>query len=378
MLAIRAIGAVTPLGNSWGETFAALLENQAARVPYSCIRPDIGLEVPVAAVLGVKRDVDHLGRGAACTLIGQAVAGALAAYRGQSAVSVAISASNHGEADVLDLLVRSGAESTGKALPWVGIVDDPLLHDISASSLHVCSACTSGAHGLHLAMAAARLGELRRPLIVVAGDALSSLGVAGFLRAGATGSGPCEPFRSGSRGMLVGEGAVAIVLEPRTVATGPDDVGVLASAISCDAAHPTHPDPGGVYLEQAIRQVIQRAGLTLQQVGAIVAHGTGTRANDAVEAAVFSRVFGHAVPITSSKGATGHLMSASGLLNVAIAARIVELGLIPPSHGESAPLAGVNLVTRAPRFINPGQAVLVVCSGFGGNNVALLIGNCRS
>jgi 3-oxoacyl-(acyl-carrier-protein) synthase len=147
--------------------------------------------------------------------------------------------------------------------------------------------------------------------------------------------------------------------------------------MSCDAGHPTDPDPSGVWLERAIRDALARANLAPPGIAGVVAHGTGTRKNDSVEAEVYRRVFDDMVPpVTSVKGTLGHIMGAAGLLNIAVAVEAVRDGRLPPTAGKGDPIAGLDIVFDAGgRNLPKKGPVLTVACGFGGNNVALIVGH---
>jgi 3-oxoacyl-[acyl-carrier-protein] synthase II len=111
-------------------------------------------------------------------------------------------------------------------------------------------------------------------------------------------------------------------------------------------------------------------------IAAIISHGTGTPKNDLVEGAVYERIWPEGrIPITSIKGALGHTMGASGLLNVLVAVEASKTGLIPPTlGGDGYVIHGLDLVQGMPRQIKSSSLGLAVASGFGGNNCACVIG----
>lgn len=375
MLAIEGIGAVTSLGSSWRETWTALLAGSRRSVRYSDLRPDVPLATEVSAIADLPRDVDVDGRGPAYQLV-QAAIGDLSVAAGISlSGALRVAGSNHGESDTLERVIaadRSGAP--GADVPWRGLVVDPLATGSEGDpALFLCSACSTGAHAVHLANLAAKAGVLSRPVLATATDALSALGVAGFTAAGATGRGVCEPFSDGSRGILIGEGAVALLLSPEAEARGRSPL-ILGCATSCDAGHPTHPDPDGRFVEAAIRAALRNAALEVSDVRAVIAHGTGATANDVPESLTLERMFGTAgVPVTSVKASLGHLMSAAGLLNIAVAVEICRTALVPPTAGSAPPFDRIDLVRGTPRDIGSRGPVLTLCSGFGGNNVAIVV-----
>jgi 3-oxoacyl-[acyl-carrier-protein] synthase-1 len=134
------------------------------------------------------------------------------------------------------------------------------------------------------------------------------------------------------------------------------------------------PHPEGHGAVTAMRAALDSAGLAPRDIGYVNMHGTGTRANDAMEDRAIARIFGDAVPCSSTKGWTGHTLGASGALEAAVAAIAVEDGLVPGCLGVdradpsfAARIAVTNATARIDR-------VLSNSFGFGGSNCALVIG----
>jgi 3-oxoacyl-[acyl-carrier-protein] synthase-1 len=133
--------------------------------------------------------------------------------------------------------------------------------------------------------------------------------------------------------------------------------------------------PDGDGVGRAVQLALADAGISAADVGLIVAHGNGTRASDASEAAAIRRVFGdNAPPVTAFKWAVGHLIAASGALDLVLALRVLQekiapgiatLNLVDPEFGTLP----VSAKPQTPRS----NIALVVCRGFGGMNVALLV-----
>ena len=352
-LTIHSVGAVTPLGRDWPATWAGLLAGKRQLASTKDLGFPIDPPVLVGAVADWPREVDANGCGPAARLIAAAVA--------QVTLPEVLGApniwggSNHGETGLLN---GSGLAPGSDPLPRLS-TGEP--------SAWVASACTTGLHAMFFCLLEAQ--QRSGAWLAIAGDALSDIGVAGFARSGATGHGLPEPLREGSPGMLVSEGAVAVGLITAPIRDSPS---ILAMAVSSDAGHPTHPDPTGRHVERALREALKEAGLAPEDVGAVVAHGTGTSANDDPEAGVIARVLGPRV-VTSAKTSTGHIMGAAGLLNVAIGTEIWRTGLVPPTPGDGAPRAGL-LVSNEVQSIARRRPVVVLASGFGGNNVAAVLG----
>lgn len=347
--AILRIGAVTPLGDDWPTTWRNLLAGKSVITTPENVSLISRVSAPVSAIA----HLEHSSTQSASALIGAAIDQVAMEPRARYRLWTA---TNHGEAE----LALADYEGCG-----------PSLQDQdfgAARASWIASACTGGLHALWFAWLEAHSGH-EGPWLVAAGDTLSSIGVAGFFAAGATGGGAAEPFRSGSGGMIVGEGAIAFELASGAESDAPR---IMAVAVSSDAGHPTHPDPQGRWLERCIVEVLERAGCAPSEIVAVIAHGTGTKANDNAEGGVLYRIFGSDVAIVSVKAAVGHIMGSSGLLNVAAAAEIWRSGALPPTLGSSAPSfplrlskAGDNVASRRP--------VLALASGFGGNNVAAIV-----
>jgi 3-oxoacyl-(acyl-carrier-protein) synthase len=173
---------------------------------------------------------------------------------------------------------------------------------------------------------------------------------------------------------LVGEGAAAVQLRPSTAVSG-QTVSVLGIGTTCDAGHPTDPSPEGIWVEQAARAALAAAEIAPKDVAAVVSHGTGTGKNDAAEALAIRRLWPDgSIPVTSIKGALGHTMGAAGLFNILVANEAIRSGVLPPTVSDGSPvLCGIDLVRGEPREIPRGGAVIVLASGFGGNNVACVL-----
>jgi 3-oxoacyl-[acyl-carrier-protein] synthase II len=182
-----------------------------------------------------------------------------------------------------------------------------------------------------------------------------------------------RPFDASRLGVIMGDGAAAVVL--RNKVPGLDDVTVGAVALGCDAFHATAPDVDGI--EHTIRNAHRIAGTEADAVDAVFAHGTGTVLNDEAEATALSRVLPNTVPVTSVKGATGHTSGGSGLFSVCMAVETISSGRLPGIHGLTqvdAAARGLALSALA-RDLGKVSIVQVDAFGFGGlNAVAILEG----
>jgi len=191
-----------------------------------------------------------------------------------------------------------------------------------------------------------------------------------------------RPFDRDRQGVLMGDGAAAVVLESRASAAArgaPVLATLRAVGTSCDAAHETAPDPAGI--ARAIEDAYQRAGVAPQDIDIIMAHGTGTALNDKAEAEAMQRVMGLHIShprICAMKSMTGHTSGASGLVGVVTAIEAIECGVLPPTVG----LEHLMPEARAMNIVNEATPVnarlaQVNAFGFGGVNAVVIV-ECES
>jgi 3-oxoacyl-[acyl-carrier-protein] synthase II len=200
--------------------------------------------------------------------------------------------------------------------------------------------------------------------------------VGGFNSLRLVGPEPPRPFDRSRAGMAVGEGAAFLVLESpgRARARGARPLATLDGwGLSADAHHATAPHPEGTGALEAMRAALRGAGATAAEVDAVNAHGTGTRANDAAEAAALVRLLGDraaAVPVSSVKGAVGHCLGAAGALESVVSVLTLARQTVPPTAGLREPEFKALLLPREP-LSRPIGSVLSVNLAFGGHNAAL-------
>jgi len=244
----------------------------------------------------------------------------------------------------------------------------------------VSTACSSSALAIALAADAIRLGRARVAL-AVGTDGLCRLTYAGFDALQALDPEPCRPFDVGRRGLSLGEGAGALVLEDaaHALARGAKPRALLVGhGCGTDAHHVTAPHPEGAGAHAAFRGALDAAGLPAGAIDYVNAHGSGTRQNDAVELAVLRAVLGSRlarVPISSTKSQIGHTLGAAGALEAIVTVLALEGGILPPTLGLRAadPSFGeLDLVPTAGRRL-PIAVAASSSYGFGGHNVTVIL-----
>lgn len=181
---------------------------------------------------------------------------------------------------------------------------------------------------------------------------------------------PCRPFDAERDGISIGEAAGFVLLD-----RDPAQLRLLGGGDSSDAYHMSTPHPDGVGAQAAMRMALAAAGIEACDIGYVNAHGTGTRTNDRAESAALNAVFGEAgVPVSSTKGVTGHTLGAAGIIDALITLLALEHRVLPPSAQlrNPDPELAVDIV-REPR------ALAAPCAmsnnfGFGGSNCTLIFG----
>ncbi len=257
--------------------------------------------------------------------------------------------------------------------------------ELRGPSLVNASACAAGA----LAVAhAASLIERGAASIVLCGGAdsmLNPLGLGGMSRLLAPSPrnelDACRPFDRRRDGLVIGEGAAMFVVESAERAQRRNVrplARILGWGSTQDAYRATAPRPDGSAASRAIQRALARARLGPEAVGYINAHGTGTPLNDEAEAIAIRAALGaHAdhVPVSSIKGALGHLMAASGAIELAACLLPFERGLLPGTahHRDRDPRCDVSVIGERPLAARV-EVVLKNSFGFGGQNASIVLG----
>lgn len=251
--------------------------------------------------------------------------------------------------------------------------------DLHGEAVTVSTACAAGNYAIGHAYDLIRLGEADA-MLCGGVDSLSRSALAGFYRVGAIAPDACRPFDLNRQGILTGEGAGVILLESLDGARARGAriyAEVLGYGLNCDAGHMTAPDAQSI--AACMRLAYANARINAWDVDYICAHGTGTKLNDAVEAAAIREVFGDIPPPTSAiKSMIGHTMGAASALAAVACTLALQHGFIPPTINSETPdpECGLDCVPNEAR-----RAELNVVQNdgfaFGGNNSILILGRLR-
>ena len=241
--------------------------------------------------------------------------------------------------------------------------------------LTVTDACTSGADAIGLAMDLITTGQCECVLCGGA-DALSLVPHTGFARLMIYSDQPCRPFDRDRKGLNLGEGAAALVLESAEHARRRNAAvlgQVLGYGNASDAHHFTAPHPEGRGLACAIRSALQQAGLEAADMAFVNAHGTSTRENDRVEGRLLRSML-PGVPVWASKGGTGHTLGAAGALEAVLTLEALRRGTIPASLGFYNIDPEIGFAPTLSALAASLPYALSTSLGFGGGNAALVLG----
>lgn len=231
-----------------------------------------------------------------------------------------------------------------------------------------------------LAEAAALIATGRHDRVVVVGGHLVDAESFTTFNAGKALAvdGRLRPFSTGRKGLLLGDGAGAVVLEAADSREGQQPLAYLTGwGMAGDAYHVCQPHPEGSGMARAITLALAKAGLRPQDLDYVNAHGTGTPYNDAAETAALHRAFGEyaeRIPVSSTKSMHGHALQAAGMVEFVICVLALRNGLLPINSGWLGPDPDCNLdlVLDTARE-REARHVLSLNAAFGGANSALVV-----
>lgn len=293
-------------------------------------------------------------------------------------------------------LAQGGAEfaqsSTGRispqlvprSIPNMGAAHLAISHGFHGPGLTICTACSAGGDAMMTAAMLLLSGEADAVLVVAGESALTPAVVSSLSQARALSrrnddpKSASRPFENNRDGFVIGEGGGAIVLEKEdgAKARGANILAHLAGwANTMDAYHITAPNPEGEGAAACMKLALRRANFTSSDIGYINAHGTATRLGDIAETTAIKTIFGaYAPPVSSTKGATGHLMGAGALTELIACVMALREGILPPTLNleEPDPVCDLDYVPNMARKHSI-RAAMSNSLGFGGQNSSIII-----
>ncbi|MEJ2368214.1 MAG: beta-ketoacyl-[acyl-carrier-protein] synthase family protein [Acidobacteriota bacterium] len=382
-VAVTGLGVVSPIGAGPESFWAALCEGRSG---VSDVRafPTAGMRCPRAAECPPAEPCENRVAALGFEAARQAVASAgLDSMPDGAALIMGTSVGGLPESEEAYLRALKKGRRLGGIRPYLNHCPSAST-DLIAHKLHqngpritVANACSSGTAALGEAWLMVGTGEVDCALAGAA-DALARLTVGGFNCLRVVTSDVPRPFDKDREGMAVGEGAAFLVLEnmERARRRGADILATLEGyGVSSDAYHATAPDPTGGGPLRCMRQAMEAAGIDVDSLGYINAHGTGTRANDDAEGRALAALLGEragAIPVVSIKGALGHALGAAGGFEAAACVLALRRQTVPPCTGHRMKEPDLPLFVPTRPLRRSINYVLSINLAFGGNNAALV------
>ena len=251
--------------------------------------------------------------------------------------------------------------------------------ELSGVGITIPTACAAGNYAIAIG---AQYIERGTSEVVICGgaDAFSPIAFFGFSRLKAMAAEICRPFDVDRDGLLVSEGSAFLVLESLSAARKRNAniyAEVVGYGMSCDGYHITAPHPGGKGAQLAMKRALGWAKIRPDKVNYICAHGTGTFANDRMEAKAIHAVFGETVrtvPVSSIKSSIGHAMGAASAIEAVVSILALKNQFIPPTlycyHPD--PEFAIRVICRRGEYAEL-TYVLSNAFAFGGNNAVIVL-----
>ncbi len=402
---ITGLGAISPVGLSVEETWDALLAGKSGAAPITRFdasdhKTHFAAEVKgfdAEALFGRReaRRMDRYSQFALATAQ-QAVAdaGLEITNNNRDRIGVLIGTGIGGIGTLLeqaDLLRERDASRVNPFLIPMMLADTApgmiaINLGVRGPNMSVVTACATGSNALGEAAEIIRRGSAD---VMVSGGgeaAIVKLTMAGMNSMGALSTRnddptkASRPFDANRDGFLMGEGAAVLILESleHAQARGANILAEVSGyGTTDDAYHISAPAEGGEGAALCMQLALENAGLGVEDIGYINAHGTSTKLNDKGETAAIKTVFGeraYQIPVSSTKSMTGHLLGASGALEALICTKALNEGIIPPTinYETPDPECDLDYVPNKPRKAQIKHA-LSNSFGFGGHNATVII-----
>jgi 3-oxoacyl-[acyl-carrier-protein] synthase II len=260
-----------------------------------------------------------------------------------------------------------------------------MIYKLRGPNVATCSACATSTHAIGEAWRTLKMGDAK---VMFAGGAEATIvpiGIGGFCAMKAMSTRNDEPQKSsrpfdvGRDGFVMGEGSGVLVLEEleHAKARGAKIYCELVGyGNTADANHMTAPAPEGEGAARCMKMALRHAELNLSDISYINAHGTSTPQGDIAETQAIKSVFGeHAkkLAVSSTKGATGHMLGAAGAFEMAVCIKAVQTDIVPPTINleNPDPLCDLDYVPHTAREMKV-NAIVNNSFGFGGHNASLI------
>ncbi|MBT3190166.1 MAG: beta-ketoacyl-ACP synthase II [Anaerolineae bacterium] len=402
---ITGLGAISPLGLNVEDTWSALIAGKSGAAPITQFDASENKTTFAAEVKGFdanavfgRRDARRMDRyvqfALATSLQAVKDAGLVVTDENRDRIGVLIGTGIAGIGTLLkqaEVMAKRGPSRVSPFLVPMMLADSgpgqvAIKLGVRGPNMSVVTACATGSNSIG---EAAEMIKYGRADVMIAGGGEASivkLAMAGMNTIGALSARNDEPekasrpFDKDRDGFVMGEGAGVLVLESleHAQARGANILAELSGyGTSDDAYHISAPAEGGEGAALCMQLALDDAGLTVDDIGYINAHGTSTTLNDKGETAAIKSVFGekaYQIPVSSTKSMTGHLLGASGALEAVFCTKALHDGIVPPTinYDTSDPECDLDYVPNKAREVKFKHA-LSNSFGFGGHNATLII-----
>ncbi len=264
----------------------------------------------------------------------------------------------------LDTLPHMNAIAVARQIGTTGIVLAPM------------AACATGIWAIAQAASLVQTGQCQRVIAGAVEAPITPLTLTGFQQMGALAKTGAYPFDLHREGLVLGEGAAVFVLESAELAKQRQAKvygEILGFGLTNDAYHENSPEPEGKSAIASVKICLERSSLIAADIDYIHAHGTATQLNDRMESKVIQRLSAKKIAVSSTKGATGHTIGASGALGVAFSLMALQHQILPPCVGLQQPEFDLDLLLTARQ--SQTKRILCFSFGFGGQNTVIALGN---
>lgn len=406
-LVVTGMGAITPIGNSVDEYFKNLL---AGKCGVDKITRFDTTELPVKIAAEVKdfdplnympkkltREMDvfmQYGYAAAMEAIAQA-AGDDGEIAAPERMGIAVGTALGGITPIAETQDGISRGEHKKVSPRFvpKIIGNEVAAQIAIQkgyrgpSMTVSTACSSGGDAISMACMFLLSGQADAVLALGTESALDPLFILGLSSAHALSTNnenpqaASRPFDKDRDGFVIGEGGGALIIETEEHAKARNAVilAEIAGFANCtDGYHVTSPHPEGIGAIYCMEKALENAGVEKSEIGYINTHGTSTPMGDPIETNAIVEVFGEDaknIAVTSSKGATGHMMGAGGITEVITCIRAIKDGIIPPTLNLDNPDEKCAALNYVPNQAEKKEITAAMSNsfGFGGQNSSIVV-----
>jgi 3-oxoacyl-[acyl-carrier-protein] synthase II len=401
------MGCISPVGNTVKETWSSLLEGKSGAGPITQFDASNHKTRFAAEVKGFD-PVARFGAREARKMDRFTQFATLAAMEALEQAGLKIDESNR---DRVGIVIGTGIGGIGTIMEQVEVLRErgadrvspfliPMMISDGAAgmlairfgargpNMSIATACATGNNAIGEAAEMIRRGAADAMIAGASEGALVPITMAGMNVIGALSTrnddpqGASRPFDKARDGFLMGEGAGVLILE--SLESAKERGATILAEIngygtSDDAHHVSAPAENGAGAALSMQLALDDAGLSLNDIHYINAHGTSTLLNDKSETAAIKTVFGetaYSIPVSSTKSMTGHLLGASGAVEAIVSILAIREGIIPPTinYETPDPVCDLDYVPNQPRKATL-KHVMSNSFGFGGHNATLVFGS---